>query len=379
MKKSRHWAFVKALLVSITTFLLIITLKQSVYLFPFISTDQDSAWLLSHIVQLKNHIKRPVSDDKIVICDLDGINSRDSIAKVFEMLESFSPKVIGCDIIFPKSSGIGSESTGKLKGVVESFDNVVTAVRVVQDGMGEYFYMEESIFEDNKMGNIHVYPNGIYIKEFACGDSVYKNFSSVVAEYVKGDVAYPLQEFAIDYSNKQYDVVTVGQLSEKRIKDKIVLVGDLSDFRDYIDLDFPVTDHRYFEREKVFYRVPGLYLHAYAISSILDNNWIRIASDDLSILIGFVFTFLLCLIRELLRRKKRILWRLFFKISQVAFIVVAFIAIFVAYWLLDVIINPLYLTIGIALIETSSVFLFSLWIYILKKIKRKREMKMQLF
>ncbi len=321
--------------------------------FPIISTGQNDAWLLSNYVTFYNYRNRAVVDFDIVICDLNGVTSRDSIAQTIEKIESFSPKVIGCDIIFSQSSGIDTASTNRLKRVIESYDNIILATRVVHDVLGDITFIEKSIFDGDE-GNVDVSTDGIYDRECKVDDITYLNFASAVAEFAKEDIKYPKGNFAINYSNKYFFNKNINEITESDIKGKIVILGDLKDLRDYVDMDFLMSDHRYNDIDKPIYRVPGSYLHAYTISSIINDDWVKIASDKFSIIFGFIYVFISSLLVEVLKEKESNSYRIIVKFVRTIMIISFFFVLYFIYKHYKVIMDPLYLTIGIALIGTSS-------------------------
>lgn len=322
--------------------------------FPIISTSQNDAWLLSNYVTIDNYRNRPVADFDIVVCDLEGIMSRDSIALAIEKIESFSPKVIGCDIIFSQSSGVDTVSTNTLKRVIESYDNIILATRVIRDRLGNMSFIEESIFNGGRKGNIAVSTDGMYERTCRVNDSIYVNFASVVAEYAKEDIKYPTGNFAINYSNKYFIHKKIDELTYEDVRGKIVILGDLKDLRDYVDMDFPISDYRYYDIEEPMYRVPGAYLHAYTISSIINGDWVRIASSCFSKIFGFLYLFLVCITIEFIKDKTNNPWRFVYKGAKLGMVILLFIVLYFIYAPLKVIMDPLYLTIGVAMIGISS-------------------------
>lgn len=320
--------------------------------FSFFSTGKDGVWLLSKYVTFKNNGNAPIYDDNILICSIEGVNSRDSIATIIEKIDSYGPKAIGCDIIFSASSGIDSLHDAHLKAAVEGNERIVVAQRPVLDGLGNLSSVEESVFENVTNGDVTVYSDGSHTRETEIEGRTFVNFSSLVAEKAIGKVKYPSGEFAVDYSNRYFPVMCIDEITPQDVEGKIVLLGDTEDLRDYIDLDFAVTDHRYASMMTTVQRVPGVFLHAYTIASIVDDNWVVMVPKWISLLFGFIASFFLSLLGKYWIAKG--IPRCYFKcVHLVLFTFMIWVSYPIYAWF-GLIISPLYFTIGVAMSDFST-------------------------
>lgn len=320
--------------------------------FSFFSTGKDGVWLLSKYVTFKNNGRAPVYDDNILICSIAGVNSRDSIAAIIERLESYSPAAIGCDIIFSESSGIDSLHDARLKRAVEGNERIVVAQRPVLDGLGNLCSVEESIFENATNGDVTVYSDGSHARETVIDGRKFVNFASLVAEKAIGEIKYPSREFAVNYTNRYFPVMGIDEITPADVEGKIVLLGDTEDLRDYIDLDFAVTDHRYASMMATAQRVPGVFMHAYTIYSIVNDDWVIMVPKWISLLFGFIASFFLSLLGKVWISKG--IPRCYFKCVHLALFTFMIWVSYPIYVWFGLIISPLYFTIGVAMSDFST-------------------------
>ena len=341
-------------------------------LFSYFSTGKDGDWLLSRYVTLKNNGRPPVYEDNIFICSIAGVNSRDSIATIIDKLTSYNPLVIGCDIIFSQASGIDSLHNVHLKQAVEGNEKIIVAQRPVLDGLGRLSSVEESIFENSTAGDVTVYSDGSHIKETYIEGRKFVGFAHLIASTAMGDVKYPAAEHSINYTNRYFPVAGIDDICKEDIEGKIVLLADTEDLRDYVDLDFAIADHRFYENLTTSKRVPGIFLHAYAIAAMVNNDWIITVPKWISLLLGFVASFFLCLLGRYWALKG--IPRCYFKCVHLALFTLMIWMCYPLYRVFDIIISPLYFTIGVAMTDFSAAGLDILR-FILKFVKAKLFLK----
>lgn len=344
-------------------------------LFSLFSTGQDGEWLLSQYVTLKNNGRSPVYEENILICTIAGVNSRDSIAAIIERLNGYNPLAIGCDIIFSRASGIDSLQSLHLKQAVEGNSRIVVAQRPVLDGLGRLSSVEESIFENSIAGDVTVYSDGCHFRETYIEGQKFVSFSSLVAETAVGNIEYPSEKYAINYTNRYFPVLGIDDICREDVEGKIVLLGDTEDLRDYVDLDFATADHRFHETLATSKRVPGIFLHAYAVATMINGDWIVTVPKWISLLLGFTASFLLCLLGEYWEVKG--IPRCYFKCVHLVLFTLMIWMCYPLYLAFDIIISPLYFTIGVAMTDFSAAGLDTLR-YLkakLSKLVRKNNVK----
>ncbi len=320
--------------------------------FSFFSTGKDGVWLLSKYVTFKNNGRAPVYDDNILICTIAGVNSRDSIAAIIEKIDSYAPAAIGCDIIFSKASGVDSLHTNRLKRIVEGNSKIVVAQRPVLDGLGRLASVEESIFERSNKGDVTVYTDGSHSSESVIEGRTFVNFSTLVAQTANVEIDYPTKEFAVNYTNRYFPVLSVDEITREDVEGKIVLLGDTEDLRDYIDMDFAMTDHRYTTLMTTSKRIPGVFLHAYTIASMINDDWIIVMPKWISLLFGFIASFFLSLLGKYWIFKG--IPRCYFKCVHLVLFTFMIWVSYPLYVGFDLIMSPLYFTIGVAMNDFST-------------------------
>lgn len=320
--------------------------------FSFFSTGKDGIWLLSKYVTLKNNGNAPKYDDNILICSVAGVSSRDSIAHIIKKLEHYNPLAIGCDIIFSRSSGTDQLHDAHLKEAVEGNPRIIVAQRPVFDGLGGLSNVEESIFEKSNQGDVTVYPDGRHSRKTTIDGKEFVNFASLVAETAYDKINYPDNEYAVNYTNRYFPVLSIDEITPADVEGKIVLLGDTEDLRDYVDLDFAIADHRYPTTSRTSKRVSGIFPHAYTIASMINDDWVIIVPRWISLLFGFIASFFLCMVGKYWAIKG--IPRCYFKCIHLALFTLMLWVCYPLYLWFDIIVSPLYFTIGVAMSDFSS-------------------------
>ena len=341
----------EALQVNIVTLVVVSVIYLcSPLLFSILSTKQDETWLLSKYVSMRNNRDLEKYCDKVVICDISGVGTRDSIVSILGTLQSYAPAAIGCDIIFPQTSLNDPAADTALANAVASFPAMVMAARPVYDATGNIMHVEESFFESKYKGDVTVYPDGKF--NFTSNGLPYISFPCMLAQVAKGDeIDYPKRKFSINYASRFIKAMPIDELRKEDVEGKVVLMGDKNDLRDYIDLKFVLFDRNYNQQGTTVNRVAGILLHAYATAAILEEDWVIIIPGWISLLIGFIAAFSLSILTRYWRLKR---WKLaYMKILQYLFILFMIWVCYPIYKNFNLIFNPLYFTIAIAMYDYS--------------------------
>ena len=131
------------------------------------------------------HLKNLQRDSNIVLVEID--NDRDAIADQVNLLQKYSPAVIGIDAIFEKEKDPVSDL--KLVQAIGRANNIILSSRVIIDSLSNQLSLIHNFFEGkdrpypsgyiNFLGNqfsvIRNYPP--FLKE---GDSMYSSFTSAI-------------------------------------------------------------------------------------------------------------------------------------------------------------------------------------------------------
>lgn len=248
--------------------------------------------------QIENTNAEEVADvnSDIVLFDLAGCYSRAEIAAGIQFAHDAGAKCIALDCIFgPNNSD--TLANDSLTRVISRCKNVIAACRMVPNY--DSFIKEESFFV-KETGCVEACVNvqnetiRNFYKTLEFGDTTLSTF---VHEIVK--MAYPDtyemwekrdgNEELIHYKqtffvkNHIYD-----ELYEEDFKNKVVLVGDFQDLRDFHNIPIAINGSR---------RICGTTIHGYAIATLTTpGRLITLMSENASLLLGILYTLLYCII-----------------------------------------------------------------------------------
>lgn len=214
-------------------------------------------------------------DTNITIVHADNIPN-DQLADVLRRIAGFGAKAIGFDLIFRNESSI----TDELIDVIDSLPQIVMPISLTYDKeSGKICYDEHSLLDEYVDGKIYAtitfpsrsimsYQRETYIKVPVDGDSI-ESFAYVLAKMMKPDLVVPkdrniekinfnITEVDTTWYKELYDP-DVEENVKRRILGKIVLVGEI--YNRY-DIHPTVVD----------YEMPGIKVHAAAITTLLSNR-----------------------------------------------------------------------------------------------------------
>ncbi len=230
-------------------------------------------------------------DPDVFVVSVDGYD-RNGVAWVVETLNSFDVAAIGLDIQIPTESADDSY-------VIETLDNTPNlVVPVLLDQAGEMFEPTKTSFYDEiiaptAVGAVNLPGNDLrsVIREFrpffvtAQGDTV-MSLPTAIASVARPESITRLKERGninetINFPARDYEIIPADSLFsyQERLRGKMVLIGLVSDPRDYHNT--PIEDN-----------VPGVMIHAHALSTIVHDGYIDQTGDALD----WAFAILLCTI-----------------------------------------------------------------------------------
>lgn len=244
-----------------------------------------------------------VLDPDIFVVSVDGYD-RNGVAWVVETLDSFDVAAIGLDVQIPTESGDDSY-------VIESFDNARNLVTpVMLDQKGNTFEVTKTSFFDSyitptAIGAVNLPGNDLrsVIREFrpyfvtSRGDSV-MSLPTAVASVARPEALARLKQRAktnetINFPARDYEVIPADSLFnyQDQLRGKMVLVGLVSDPRDYHNT--PVEDN-----------VPGVMIHAHALSTIIHEGYIDQTGDVVDWLVAIVLCAIVVCLKVFLAARK---------------------------------------------------------------------------
>lgn len=234
--------------------------------------------------------------ENVAFVNMSGVYSRLEIAEGLDYIGKLGPKVVAMDCIFSNNMTSDARENDSLRNVISRIPNFISAQRIVK--MGDSVAVEESFYHDvcyNASVNIE---DGI-VRHFS-PDSVTVGglkLPSFVGEIIR--LGYPdayklLQERGneeelINYKKMQVDVYDMRALLDMDlfldtadIKDRIILVGDMDDLRDYHTIATELYGMR---------RINGTLIHAYSIATATkEHRLITNMSDEWALIWGLIIT-----------------------------------------------------------------------------------------
>lgn len=246
-------------------------------------------------------------DENVVIVNIDEADRAD-IAQLIDRLAAFEPRAIGLDVTFdvPHDSLIDDY----LVSVIEASPAIVQAVTVnpVDDEGRRFELGERSFFLDSAtlstpgcpspaLGavNLPMKMIGGVAREFAVSyplvsDSAIPSFPAALAAMVDSAAYADLLKRGggletIYYPSRIYREFDAGDVDAHAddIRGRVVLIGALNDLGDK-------------HASPLGYSISGVQIHARALSTILDRNYVSATPGWLNILVASLITFLFLLL-----------------------------------------------------------------------------------
>ncbi len=232
----------------------------------------------------------------VAFVNMSGVYSRGEIAEGLEYISKFGPRVVAMDCIFSNNMTSDARENDSLRNVISRIPNFVSAQRIVK--MGDSVAVEQSFYHDvcyNASVNIE---DGI-VRHFS-PDSVTVGgltLPSFVGEIIR--LGYPdkykmlqdrgNEEELINYKKMQVDVFDMRKILDMDlfldsfdVHDRIILVGDMDDLRDYHTIATELYGMR---------RINGTLIHAYSITTATDEHrLITNMSDEWALIWGLIIT-----------------------------------------------------------------------------------------
>ena len=232
----------------------------------------------------------------ITIVAIDG-QSRAEVLETINLISEYSPIAIGLDVFFP----FPEQDNSYLLNTLTTIPNLVCAAKFAKDeGKDTWHHIKKSFYEDSVdvtygYVNLNASTQRDVIRTFvpymltSTNDTLY----SMPVQLAK--ISKPAQyqtllnrnnaTETIDYENIEFSVVSAseilsGEVNAGLLTGKIILVGDTGNMNDsYLS---PLHNS-----------MPGIMLHAYALQTIITDNYIDSTPTWLNWLIAFVLCILL--------------------------------------------------------------------------------------
>ena len=359
----QHLVMKKHLLIACWTFLAIIPLWLLCYYILDITTlgtisgSRDDADMINYFYSIENIDNSGKGDTTIVLVDLTGIRSRTEIGEVITRIAACKPQKIALDIIFPPGASDNQEENARLEQIIATAGNVVTACRIVPSE--DPFYptkIEHSFFihsakipygATNSMMSKLIY-------SYIIDDDTIPSFPAVIAGKTEADN----RQRYVNYSNKQFLILNATEdFFEDDFKNKLVILGDLSDSRDYHDIPFILNGSR---------RVSGSLLTAYVVSTMLKDNGIVKINDTICLIVAALLIYVFAFFYSRVTEKKGLqIWQRLYEIGVILSLTLIFYFLFTIF---NRMFNFVYAILGFAIAG----FAYDFVIFLMKKKDKKQ-------
>lgn len=242
-------------------------------------------------------------DPRIVVVSIDSC-SREGIARVIEEVDFCAPRAVGLDVFFDYPTGDDEQ----LVEAVRSCDNLVLPLDLGYDpatdrfsrGKGSFFYDRIGTAE---LGAVNLAGGNALsvIREFRPlfpgeRDTV-PNFVALLAREADPAAFERLLSRGnlyetIDYPSREFGVIDASEVLSCRemLRDRIVLIGTVHDRQ---DRHLTPADSQ----------MPGVMIHAHALSTILRGDYLRETGDAFDWTVAFLLCFVIVLADVMLRDK----------------------------------------------------------------------------
>ncbi len=260
----------------------------------FSSPEKNDFTLSDIYAQIANDRAVRKLDDRIAILDI-GHGGREEIAEMLEILTLCGPSAIGLDVNFEEAR----ENDNRLLNAISNAPELVLPLGVTAIG-NSFKISDKPFFYDSIKNpsygviNLTTLSGKGNIREFTV------NFPMANGEESPSFVTALLGKIAPDikdellrrgrrneisaYHSREYNIYDLNDLLEapEKFTDKVVLIGALDDASDMHAT--PINSY-----------MPGVMIHAHALSTALDRDWYISLPKWADYLIAFVLCFLIIL------------------------------------------------------------------------------------
>ena len=321
-----HWK--KVVHVFGITILAILLARFVVYdlmsLSVFAPMEKATDFQMSDIYQSISESKaiHQLSED-ITIVNIDGY-SRTDVLDAVNLISEYSPAAIGLDVFFP----IPEQDNSYLLATLSSIPNLVCAGMFERDiDTTSFHHIRKSFYEDSidvtfGYANLNASSNRDVIRQFVPYVLTANNDTLLSMPAQLAKICYPLRyktmlsrggkPETIAFESIEFPILSIenvlsGNVDNTLLSNRIVLIGDKDSFYDsYLS---PLHD-----------TLSGIALHAYALQTILSNNYINTSPTWLNWLIAIFLCVLFTICNLVAKYQMSNLGNLFMRLLQFAMI-----------------------------------------------------------
>lgn len=290
----------------------------------------------------------------ILVLDISRCRTRSEIASLFSRVADAEPRMVALDVIFGPASSVSQTENDSLLGALRRLPNPVIAKNMVaQDDTS--FIAERSFFADEQWTTEGVvnFEYGVVrhfepLQVFA-GDTM-ASFTKCIADQAGISMPPKTDNYLIDYTlARGMTLDATDQWDDSYLKDKIIIIGDLNDYRDQFVV--PVT-------LKGETRIAGVDIHRQILATVAASHIFRKVPAWLEILISIILIFGATMLSYVIRIRSKqnqkmssvaISWLM--NLMQLGFIILAIVIAYCLFWGCHILFSVKYIIVGFALIE----------------------------
>lgn len=227
----------------------------------------------------------------ITIVSIDG-HSRADVLDVVNLISEYSPAAIGLDVFFP----VPEHDNSYLLSTLSSIPNLVCAGMFERDNdTTSFHHITQSFYEDSidvtfGYANFNASSQRDVIRQFVPFVLTANNDTLLSMPAQLAKICHPLRyktmllrggsAETIAFDNIEFPIISAqdvlsGDVDETFLSNRIVLIGDIHNIYDsYLS---PLHN-----------TLPGIVLHAYALQTIISDNYINTSSTWLNWLIALI-------------------------------------------------------------------------------------------
>ena len=262
-----------------------------------LSIDRDNLQYLKYYYNHVNdsQVARSVQDQVVIINTQelgDGLDARKNIAQLLDTICEHDPLVVGVDLLF--SSDKDTLSDAYLKSVVRKYADKI----VLASGLENGNTLLPNIFDNDPslhFGLVNLPSYSSYSPSVEVDGTEYPRFSYLISQIAHPDQKIDFKHFLVNYTPKDFEpnsallfLEGTDAQKDEDVSGKVVLIGDTDNAKDYHESPFKLDGGEWTQ---------GIYLHAYALYSLLNPESYAMKKVGLpgDILICFVMCFLFSL------------------------------------------------------------------------------------
>ncbi len=233
-------------------------------------------------------------DSEVVIVNTAYLHDRDEIATVVDSINAHHPRAVAVDVVFSETVSTLAAADSHLAVAFNACPNLVLAQRAVLISKNKW-NIERSFFAEGNTEGVANFSTALVRTVCTTETFGQETFPTFAAQVVKKVGVFPTEkERIIHFGGIDFMVWTPKEsFNLDYLEDKIVIVGDTSDLRDWHDIPIGTTGRS---------RMSGVELHALSVITLMSDNiyhsFPKFWSIVIQIAILYLFSLIFCCVSE---------------------------------------------------------------------------------